>query len=281
MKKGYEIQDFCKRSVNNILNRSGYSLKKVQKVVPLKKIPQTDAIFENVAVKHTLAKENPRILRISIDTKAKVKVGNLSRNGYSRLQEAPKAHDHDHKWNAQLVPFGVYEINTSDVYIIFGNSCETPDFIIDALEKWWDDRQFQSSEQQYDMLMIDLDNGSSVASATKQFNKRIIELARKINLPIQLVYYPPYHSKYNAVERVWAALENYWKPLILDSVDKVIEVATRMTWKGANPIVSFIDKDYPKGVKVSSDDVNELNTFTIRNPLLPAWDVLILNTLTG
>ncbi|MCA6562571.1 MAG: hypothetical protein IM554_18065 [Pseudanabaena sp. M079S1SP2A07QC] len=24
-----------------------------------------------------------------------------------------------------------------------------------------------------------------------------------------MVYYPPYHSKYNSVERCWAALENY------------------------------------------------------------------------
>ena len=58
---------------------------------------------------------------------------------------------------------------------------------------------------------------------------RLVDFAKTINHPIQLVYYPPYHSKYNPVERVWAALENYWKPLILDSVDNTIKIAQQMT----------------------------------------------------
>ena len=73
-----------------MLNRLGYTLKKVLKTKPLKKIPQTDAIFENVSQQHKLAKSNSRILRISVDVKAKVKVGNLSRKGYSRNKKLLK-----------------------------------------------------------------------------------------------------------------------------------------------------------------------------------------------
>ncbi len=29
-------------------------------------------------------------------------------------------------------------------------------------------------------------------------------------LEIRLVYYPPYHSKYNRIERCWSALERHW-----------------------------------------------------------------------
>lgn len=279
LKKGYELGSFCVKTIDNILNRLGYTLKKVLKTKPLKKIPQTDAIFENVAQQHALAKLNPRILRVSIDVKAKVKVGNLSRGGYSRLQEAPKAEDHDQKWDAVLVPFAIYELNTDNVFITFGNSGETADFIVDALEKWWSERQFMADE--FDILMIDLDNGKSVASNTKQFMNRLVDFAKTINRPIQLVYYPPYHSKYNPVERVWAALENYWKPLILDSVDNTIKIAQQMTWKGMNPIVSFIDKVYPTGVTLSSDDFNDLQPFIRRNPDLLKWDVCVLNTLDG
>ena len=262
-----------------MLNRIGYSLKKVLKTKPLKKIPQTDAIFENVARQHTLAKSNPRILRISIDVKAKVKVGVLSRGGYSRLPNAPITADHDQKWDAVLVPFGIYEPDTDNVFIVMGNSCETADFIADALEQWWHQRQFMGDE--YDILMVDLDNGKAVASNTKQFLQRMFHFSKKINMPIQFVYYPPYHSKYNPVERVWAALENYWKPLILDTVDNVINIVGKMTWKGMNPIVSFIDKIYPLGVSLSVDDFNELQPFIQRNPRLLKWDVLIRNTLNG
>jgi hypothetical protein len=278
-KKGYPLDAFCHKTIHNVLDRLGYTLKKVLKTKPLKKIPETDAIFENVAQRHALAKANPRILRISIDVKAKVKIGNLSRGGYSRLKKAPKADDHDQKWDAVLVPFGIYELNTDNLFITFGNSCETADFIVDALEKWWFERQFMADD--YDVLMIDLDNGKAVASNTKQFMDRMVSFAKNINMPIQMVYYPPYHSKYNPVERAWAALENYWKPLILDSVDNAIKIAGQMTWKGMNPIINFIDKIYPTGVTLSSDDFNELQPFIYRNPLLLKWDVRILNTLDG
>ena len=279
LKKGYEIGTFCQKTVDNVLNRLGYTLKKVLKTKPLKKIPETDAIFANVARQHALAKSNPRILRISIDVKAKVKLGNLSRNGYSRLLKAPIADDHDQKWTDVLVPFCVYELNTDNVFVILGNSSETADFIVDALEKWWSDRQFMADE--YDILMIDLDNGKAVASNTKQFLHRMSHFSKKIDMPIQFVYYPPYHSKYNPVERIWAALENYWKPLILDTVDNVVKIVGRMTWKAMNPIVCFIDKVYPKGVVVSDDNFNELQPFICRNQDVPKWDVLIRNTLDG
>ena len=278
--KGYQLSDFCERSMNNILNRLGYTLKKVLKTQPLKKIAQTDAIFANISAQHTKAKNNPRILRISIDTKAKVKVGNLSRGGYSRMLNAPVADDHDQKWDAVLVPLGIQEINTDDLYFIFGNSKETSDFIVDGLEMWWESRQF--NEASFDSLMIDLDNGKSVASNTKLFIKRITAFAQKIGMPIQLVYYPPYHSKYNPVERVWAALENYWSAIILDSVQNTLKVAQQMTYKGINPIVKFIDKTYHKGVKVSAKKVKELEqNFILRNPDLRLWDVTVNYSLNA
>jgi len=243
------------------------------KTKPLKKIPETDAIFENVAQKHALAQQNPRILRITIDVKAKVKIGNLSRKGYSRAFNAPKTEDHDQKWDAVLVPFGIKEFNTDDWYIIFGNSKETSDFILDALELWWSLRQFNSND--YDLLMIDLDNGKSVASNTRLFLKRIVGFATKINLPIQLVYYPPYHSKYNAIERHWAAVEKYWNPLVLDTIDNTLEIAKKVTYNGINPIVKFLDKAYQAGVQVAHKEFKELQDFIIRNPNLKLWDVLI------
>ena len=36
---------------------------------------------------------------------------------------------------------------------------------------------------------------------------RLTQLADEFGLTIQLAYYPPYHSKYNPIERVWGVLE--------------------------------------------------------------------------
>jgi len=123
--------------------------------------------------------------------------------------------------------------------------------------------------------MIDLENGKPVASNTKLFLKRIAAFSKAIGLPVQLVYYPPYHSKYNAIERVWAALENYWKPLILDTVENTLAIAEKMTYKGINPIVKFIDKVYQTGIQVPYKEFKELEDFVIRNPGLKLWDVKI------
>jgi Rhodopirellula transposase DDE domain len=100
---------------------------------PLKKIAQTDAIFANVAQANHSADANPKSLRLSIDTKAKVKIGNLSRNGKARTLEANKADDHDSEWASVLVPFGILNLDNDELSIYFGQSAETSDFIVDCL----------------------------------------------------------------------------------------------------------------------------------------------------
>ena len=73
----------------------GYSLKKTQKIKPGKKIPETDAIFANVAIENQISDQKENSLRISIDSKAKVKIGNLSGEGKgvgTIIDKIPKAY---------------------------------------------------------------------------------------------------------------------------------------------------------------------------------------------
>ena len=100
--------------------------------------------------------------------------------------------------------------------IIFGVSFETSDFIIDCLEQWWDDNQ--DRYRHIEQLVINLDNGPQNASHRTQFMKRMVEFADKNDLEIVLAYYPPYHSKYNPIERNWGILENHWNGTLLNSV---------------------------------------------------------------
>jgi len=59
-------------------------------------------------------------------------------------------------------------------------------------------------------LLIDLDNGPEVGSSRTQFMKRLVRFADRHHLTVELAYYPPYHSKYNPIERCWGILENHW-----------------------------------------------------------------------
>lgn len=80
--KGYRAEEVpAERTLRDILNRMNYRLKRIQKGKPLKKLPETDAIFANVAAVKAEARGDPSILEISMDTKAKVALGDYSRGG--------------------------------------------------------------------------------------------------------------------------------------------------------------------------------------------------------
>jgi hypothetical protein len=87
----------------------------------------------------------------------------------------------------------------SHLWLYFGQSAETSDFIVDCLLAWW-----QAHQQNYPEvaeLAIDLDGGSAVRSNRTQFIKRIAQFCQVTGLKVRLIYYPPYHSKYNPIER--------------------------------------------------------------------------------
>jgi hypothetical protein len=240
----------------------------------LKKIAETDAIFEHVFAANLAADEHPKTLRLSIDSKAKVKIGNLSRGGKDRGLKAVQADDHDSEWLAVLVPFGILNTETDQLSIYFGQSAETSDFIVDCLGQWWQDHQAEYTH--LDALTIDLDGGSATRSNRTQFIKRMVEFSRTTHLKIHLVYYPPYHSKYNPIERCWAALENYWNGAILNSIEAAIHWATNMTWKGIAPIVHLLHTLYDKGIKVPLPELEaSYLPFWQRSEPLPKWDITI------
>jgi hypothetical protein len=94
-------------------------------------------------------------------------------------------------------------------------------------------------------------------------------------IDVNLACYPPYHSKYNPVERVWGVLENHWRGQLLDSVEKVIGLAKTMRWNGKNPVVKVIDKVYETGVRLSKSAMQVYEDMIERLPGLENWFVNI------
>ena len=157
-----------------------------------------------MAQAHQAADQNPAVLRLSIDSKAKVKIGNLSRKGKARRLKALQADDHDDHWQAVLGPFGILNVASSQLSVYFGQSAETSAFIVDCLLDWW-----QAHPHQYPdirELALDLDGGSAVRSNRTQFIKRLVQFVQTTGLRVRLIYYPPYHSKYNPFAKRAAGL---------------------------------------------------------------------------
>jgi transposase len=273
-KKGWKNQELpCENTIGNILNRLGYRLRGVLKAKPIKRVRETDAIFNHVQQENQASDESEDSLRISIDTKAKLNVGEFSRGGQARGQKATEALDHDLRPQEKLVPFGILEVLGGLLTIIFGTSRETSDFIVDCLQQWWD-----SSKERYGhirQLVIDLDNGPEIASNRTQFMKRMVEFADRNNLEVVLVYYPPYHSKYNPIERCWGILEMHWNGSLLDSVDTVLAWARTMTWKATRPIVHLLEKTYETGVRLAKTAFKLIEARLQRDESLPKYCVRI------
>ena len=272
--KGYQEEQLpSERTINTILNRLGYCLRRVQKTKPVKKIPETDEIFDNVDAANLESDQKDDSLRISIDTKAKLAVGEFSRGGVSRGTEATKGLDHDMNPEAKLVPFGILEVLEAALTIIFSSSRETSDFIVDGLQQWWNERK--GKYPHINELVINLDNGPAVASNRTQFIKRMVEFADKNKLKIVLVYYPPYHSKYNPIERCWGVLENHWNGTLLPTIDAVLEWSGTMTWKGIEPIIHFTDEVYELGVRLTKKAMRQYEERLNRSKKLPKWHAVI------
>ena len=210
-----------------------------------------------------------QVLRISIDAKATVKVGPFARGGKSRV--LTKAADHDFQPEATVTPVGIF-LPASDELFLYGvTSKVTSDCLVDRLIDWWEAVKERFSHIK--TLLINLDNGPENHSRRTQFMQRLVEFVRRYHLTIRLAYYPPYHSKYNPIERCWGILENHWHGALLDSVAAVIQYATTMTWKGSHPVVELITTTYRTGVKLTKKAMDVLETQLQRLPLLDKWFV--------
>ncbi len=205
-------------------------------------------------------------------------MGDFSRGGEARGGEAVKALDHDRAPEALLVPLGILELNRGAVpihqpWFLFGHSKGTSDFLADGLDPWWQERKAVHPGVQ--RLHIELDNGPESASSRTQFLKRMVEFVDRHRVAVELVYLPPYHSKYNPIERCWGILERHWNGVLLSSVADVLRWAGTMTWRGLRPIVRETTAVYERGVRLTKAAFLPIATRLTRSATLPKWSVNI------
>jgi len=134
--KGYRTDQIpCERSMRDVLSRMGFHPRKVVRSKPLRKVKETDAIFDQVHRVNKLADADPGTIRLSVDTKAVVHIGDLSRGGKSRQGE--QALDHDFAPESKLTPFGIFRPDTSETWLYFTSGPATADFMVDRLQELW------------------------------------------------------------------------------------------------------------------------------------------------
>jgi hypothetical protein len=184
-----------------------------------------------------------------------------------------KAADHDFKPDAKLTPFGIYLPDQGDLFLYLTSSRVTSDFMVDCLQTFWE--TVRSRFPQVTTLLINADNGPETHSRRTQLMQRLTAFADHHQLTVQLAYYPPYHSKYNPVERVWGGLEQHWNGSLLDSVEAVLAFARSFAWRTQQPIVTLVDRIYKTGVRLTQKAMTQLEQRFDRLAGLEKWFVAI------
>ena len=208
---------------------------------------------------------------MSLDAKATVKIGEFSRKGKSRL--VIKAADHDFQAKETMTPYGILLPDHNRLYLYCTQGRVTSDFISDCIADCW--QQIQLEQPQVQTLLLYQDNGPENHSRRTQFMYRMTQFADETDLTIRLAYYPPYHSKYNPIERVWSALEQHWNGSLLNSVEVVLGFAQSMTWQKIEPTVKLVTAIYETGKKLSLKAMTLLEKRFEREEGLEKWFVQI------
>lgn len=204
------------------------------------------------------ADADAQTLRISMDAKAAVKVGPFAWGGKSRVRT--NAADHDFQPEAMVTPVGIFLPASDELFLYAVTSKVTSDCLVDRLIDWWE--SVRERFPHIKTLLINLDNGPENHSRLTQFMQRLLEFV-----------HPPYHSKYNPVERCWGILEQHWNGSLLDSVDAVTQYARTMTWKKKHSVVELVTSVYQIGVKLTKEAMKAVETQLQRLPSLEKWFV--------
>jgi len=180
-----------------------------------------------------------------------------------------RALDHDYKPDGKVTPVGLLLPQHDELSIAVCTSKVTSDCIVDTIDHWWTENKVRFPE--VDTLVFLQDNGPENSGRRTQFLGRMVDFVEQHQINVRLAYYPPYHSKYNPVERCWSVLEHHWNGALLDTVEAVVGYTQSMTWQQKHPVVRLVTQTYESGVRVSKQAMKDVEQKLSRKQHLPSW----------
>jgi hypothetical protein len=215
---------------------------------------------------------------ISIDTKKKELIGPYKNGGSDyRPEGCPdqvNVHDFVDKELGKAVPYGVYDIAANTGCVSVGIDNDTAQFAVNSIRRWLN---VMGRERYPDMnqLMITADGGGSNGSRVRLFKVELQNLADEAGLTLQVCHYPPGTSKWNKIEhRLFCHITQTWRGKPLTSRETVVElIASTTTRTGLTVRCELDTHSYPKGIKVSDDEMKALNIKG--DPFHPEWNYTI------
>lgn len=250
-------------SIKRLIRRNGYSLQQNQKFEQVgEKHPLRDVQFRHIQEQQSefLKAGDPVI---SIDTKAKEKIGDFIRSGreYRKIHDPRRVLDHDFAFTlrqvekdnplipkalldhkAIVIPYGVYCVNNNEGFVTLGIDSDTSEFAVNAIFSWWNTKgkkQFPHSKR----ILILTDGGGSNRSKGWLFKIALQQFADNTGLEVNVCHFAPGKSKWNPIEHMlWSQVSHTWgaKPLTsLEVIKEYVENTTTLTGLKVSCIIDY------------------------------------------
>ena len=249
------------RTVAGLLKTAGYSLQATRKTHEGGTHPDRDAQFRYLSeqVNAHLGAGSPVV---SVDTKKKELVGRYKNAGRewqpSGQPEQVNVYDFIGE-DGKAIPYGVYDIAANAAWVSVGRDHDTATFAVATLRRWWR-AMGQPLYPNADRLLICADGGGSNGSRVRLWKVELAAFAAESGLEITVCHFPPGTSKWNKIEhRLFSHISMNWRGRPLESHETIVQlIATTTTRTGLKVQAELDDGDYPKGVKITDQQMDAL-----------------------
>ena len=276
---GHEVVD---RTVLRLLKVNGYRLQANKKTREGAQHPDRDAQFEHINQTVTTAIQAGEPV-ISVDTKKRELVGDFKAVGREfepkgRPVEV-RGHDFKDKELGHAIPYGVYDLTADEGWVSVGITRDTATFAVNTILSWWE----HLGRERYPhakTLTITADCGGSNSSRTRLWKVELQRLADQTGLTIQVCHFPPGTSKWNKIEhRMFSFMSLNARGKPLESREVIINlIAGTTTTTGLKVYAQLDDRDYPKGVEVTDEQLTAVNI--TRHTFHGEWNYSVTPSLT-
>jgi transposase len=264
-------------SVAALLKTLGYSLQGNRKTLEGSHHVDRDAQFQHIAetVQAAITAGQPAI---SVDTKKKELVGDFKNGGReyrpAGSPEPVRVHDFIDPKLGRAAPYGVYDIADDKGWVSVGIDHDTAAFAVNAIRSWWM-TMGRSRYPHAHTLTVTADGGGSNGSRVRLWKLELQKLADELGLTIVVLHLPPGTSKWNKIEhRLFSFISRNWRGRPLADYRTIVELISATTSTAGLTVRCQLDENlYPAGIKVSDEEMAELNI--LRDDFHGEWNYTI------
>lgn len=248
-------------SIARLLKQRGYALRRNRKRLSPRQDAQRDQQFRYIArQRRKFAKAHLPIL--SVDTKKKELIGTFKNAGRTWRRTPLDVFETDFPQDAKgkAIPYGIYDVERNEGYIVVGTSHDTPAFAIAALRRWWLEcgRFHYCGKQEW---LILADGGGANAKKCWLWKWGLQQLANEFHLTITVTHYPTGASKWNPIEhRLFSRLSSNWAGQPLISYETVLKfIRTTKTATGLHCLARLDRRSYKTGLSITPEQKTQIN----------------------